>query len=318
MRRHSIPGTDLSVSTFCCGLGDLFSLPPAQHERVLEAYVTAGGNFFDTAHSYCHWLPGGNGLSEITIGEYVRRHGLSEAVIATKGGHHSAWRYRSIHNDEYLSPGRLRADLDDSLARLECDSIALYYLHRDDPRVPVGEILDFLNCEIARGRIRYIGASNWKLARLMEAHEYARVHGLQSFVISSSLWSLATLKPRPVAELPHPDYATATAEQLQWHARTEFPMAPFTPTAHGFFACAGTESAEYGTPENLARRDRVHLLAAELGATPTRVALAWLINHPFPVFPVIGTKNPDRMVEALAADALRLTAEQMAWLERGP
>ena len=85
MKLHPLAGTDLQLSTFSCGLGDLFALPQAQSDALLDAYVELGGNFFDTAHMYSHWLPGGNGLSEISIGDYLRRRGIKDAVVATKG-----------------------------------------------------------------------------------------------------------------------------------------------------------------------------------------------------------------------------------------
>lgn len=131
LRLHPLIGTDLHLSTFCCGLGGLFALPTDQSDAVLDAFVEAGGNFFDTAHIYSSWLPRGHGLSEIAIGDYIHRRGLKNVIVATKGGHPSFRHYRTI--DNYLSPARVGADIDDSLARLECDSIALYYLHRDDP-----------------------------------------------------------------------------------------------------------------------------------------------------------------------------------------
>jgi len=318
LRLRSLPGTDLQLSTFSCGLGDLFTMPQNQWEKVLETYVEAGGNFFDTAHAYCHWVPGGNGLSEITIGEYIRKHGLKNAVVATKGGHPSAWRYRTIPEERYLAPGRLAADIDDSLARLECDTIAIYYLHRDDPRVPVGEIMDYLNTEIHRGRLRYIGVSNWTVRRIEEANEYAGAKKLHPFIISEPLWSLAQRKPKPTTNLPCVDNGSLNAESVAWYRKNNFPASPYTPVAHGFFA-GPSESAEkeYGTPENHQRRERVLELAEKQNATPTQIALAWLVNHPFPVFPILGTKNPARLKEALGADTLQLTDKELAWLDRG-
>ncbi|HEX4084598.1 MAG TPA: aldo/keto reductase [Chthoniobacteraceae bacterium] len=312
MKARSLPGTDLKLSTFCCGLGDVFALPRDQWEPLLDTYVEAGGNFFDTAHAYCYWLPGGAGLSEITIGEYVRRRGLKNITIATKGGHPSSWRYRTIHQDRYLSPERIRADIDDSLARLECDTISLYYLHRDDPRVPVSEIVEFLHAEIQRGRIRYLGASNWSAQRIAEANEYARVRNLEPFIISEPRWSLAATKSRP-------DTADSlSGESLGWHRENHFPAAPYSPTARGFFAkSSGEDSQEYDTPENHQRRERARELARKLNVTPTQVALAWLISQPFPVFPILGTKSRERLMEAFAAEEIALGNEELEWLANG-
>jgi len=306
MNLHSLPGTDLHVSTFCCGLGDLFALPSRESDALLDAYVEAGGNFFDTAHMYCHWLPGGNGLSEISIGDYVRRRGLKDMVIATKGGAKSLWRYRKV--DYHLSPGRIAADIDDSLARLECDTISLYYMHTDDERVPVGEIIDMLNAEIQAGRIRHLAASNWSTQRLTAANEYAKARNLKPFVLSSPRWSLAAHKTRLGLNAP---------EETAWHRKTLLPVAPYCPTAKGFFASATFPSeGDYTTPENEQRWTRARELAEKKQVSPNQIALAWLLNHPFPVFPILGTKNIDRLKEALTAESIKLDPAELAWLER--
>ncbi len=307
MKLHPLPGTDLHLSTFCCGLGDLFALPQDESDNLLDAYIAAGGNFFDTAHMYSHWLPGGNGLSEISIGDYVRRRGLKDITIATKGGAKSSWRYRKV--DHYLSPGRIAADIDDSLARLECDTISLYYLHGDDDRVPVAEIMDMLHAEIKLGRIRYLAASNWPVQRLAAANEYARAKNLQPFVLSSPRWSLAAHKIRPGLNAP---------EEAAWHRQTLLPVAPYCPTAKGLFAAESFPAeGDYNTPENHQRWNRVRELAHKHHVTPNQIALAWLLNHPFPVFPILGTKNTDRLKEALDTQQIQLTQPELAWLDHG-
>ena len=309
MKRHPIPGTDLELSTFCCGLGDLFTVgDTAESDRLLDAYIEAGGNWFDTAHMYCHWLPGGNGLSEISIGDYVRRRGLKDVTIATKGGCGSNWRYRKVV-DDLLTPGRLIADIDDSLARLETDTIALYYMHRDDPRIPVSEIMDTLHAEIERGRLRYLAASNWRGERLAEANAYAQSKNLPQFVMSEMNWSLAAHKVR---------FGLNSPGQVAWYRQTQLPVAPYSPTGQGFFTGTAPASEKtFGTPENHARRARATELAAKRGITPTQIAIAWLLNHPFPVFPIIGTSHPQRLNEALGAEEITLTEQELLWLEHG-
>ena len=304
MRHHLLPGTDLQLATFCCGLGGLFALPQNESDALLDAFVEAGGNFFDSAHCYSFWLPGGNGISEIGIGDYLRRRGLTDqVVVATKGGHPSAPNYRTVEN--YLSPQRIGADLDDSLGRLQCDQIALYYLHRDDPRVPVGEIMDALNDEIKRGRLRYLGASNWSTERIEAANAYARENNLSGFVISQPRWSLATARSEDSTLVDADD-------QLAWYRENNFAVAPYSPTAHGFFD--GHTTDVYRSSENQARRERAEQLARKHAATPGQVALTWLLHHPFPVFPIIGTSKVARLQIALKADAIQLTEDEMNWL----
>lgn len=311
LRLHPLSGTNLHLSTFCCGVGGLFALPQDQSDALLDAFVEAGGNFFDTAHVYSSWLPRGHGLSEMGIGDYVHRRGLKNVTVATKGGHPTFPRYRKV--DQYLSPGRIGADIDDSLARLEYDTITLYYLHRDDTRVPVGEIMEYLNSEINRGRIRYPAASNWSVKRLAEAKAYADAKKLQPFVLSEPQWSLATFRLDKTAA----DVVAAMMNEtsVAWYRENRFPAAPYSPTAHGFFD--GNTEEGYDTPENHQRRERATELAKKYSVTPGQIALAWLTHQSFPVFPILGTSNPKRLKEALAADKLCLTEQEVAWLHNG-
>ncbi len=142
-----------------------------------------------TIHCYSFWGACNDGASERMLGDYIKRRGCrDEVVLATKGGHPGAGNYRKV--EAYLSPGRVAADIDDSLARLKTDVIDLYWLHRDDTRVPVGEIVDMLHAEAQSGRIRAFGASNWTSRRLDEANRYAAARGISGFVASQPRWSL--------------------------------------------------------------------------------------------------------------------------------
>ena len=260
--------------------------------------------FFDTAHCYSFWLPGGNGQSEIGIGDYLRRRGLTDKVtVASKGGHISAPGYRTV--EYHLSPARIGADIDDSLGRLGCSHVELYYLHRDDERVPVGEIMDALGDEIKRGRLKYLGASNWTPARIEAANAYARDNGLMGFTISQPRWSLARAQSGDATLVDADD-------EIGWYRANNFPLAVYSPTAHGFFDGHTTES--YRSPGNAARRERAEQLARKHDATPGQIALAYLLNQVFPVFPIIGTSKVARLREALGADAIKLTPDELAFL----
>src|SRR5438270_1594806 len=153
MKRHPIPHTDLHVSALCYGLGSFGSrVKGTAMERLYVTFREAGGNFFDTAHCYAFWLAEGAGCSERALGECLRRFGgRDEIVIGTKGGHPDAGPDYP-RPDRYLAPEVIATDIRDSLERLGVETIDLYYLHRDDPRVPVDEIIDMLNREIKAGR----------------------------------------------------------------------------------------------------------------------------------------------------------------------
>ena len=140
---------------------------------VLDEYVRLGGNAIDTAHAY------NDGDSERALGAWMdSRPGVRERLtILSKGAHPSADRRR-------VTPEDITCDLRDTLARLRTP-VDLYLLHRDDPSVPVGPIVEVLNEHRDAGRLRAFGASNWTCARIEEANEYARDHGLEGFCCSS-------------------------------------------------------------------------------------------------------------------------------------
>ncbi len=305
-----LPRTDLSVSALCYGAMGHGTLEGDRADRLFAQYREAGGNFFDTAHCYCFWIANGLGESERVLGAAIRRHGCrDQVVIASKGGHPGAGEHYP-KPDRYLSAETVAADLDDSLSRLRLDVIDLYYLHRDDPRLPAGEIIEMLNAEVRRGRIRFLGASNWTAARIAEANAYAAAHGLRGFAASQPQWSLAQRNAGG-----DPTMRAMTPDDFQWHAETGLPVIPYTPTAGGYFA--GRDVASFDNPVSQARRERAVALAADLGCTPTKLALAWLLHQPFLTIPIIGTTNPAHLADALGAAAVVLAAEQVKWLTEG-
>jgi len=230
-------------------------------------------------------------------------------VIASKGGHPGAGE-KYPKPDRYISAETVAADLDDSLSRLQMDVIDLYYLHRDDPRLPAGEIIEILNAEVQRGRIRYLGASKWTAARIAEANAYAAAHGLRGFAASQPQWSLAQRNAGG-----DPTMRAVTPDDFDWHAETGLPVIPYTPTAGGYFA--GRNTASFDNPISQARRERAVSLAADLNCTPTQLALAWLLHQPFLTIPIIGTTDPAHLADALGAADVVLSSEQVKWLKEG-
>ena len=319
MKIIPLSGTNLNVSTICYGGGGFgSSCIGADLDARINAYRDAGGNFLDTAHCYAFWTPAGAGCSERAIGDYIQRNGRGDLVIATKGGHPTAEGYRPT--DHWLSAETIRRDLDESLAWLGIDTIDLYWLHRDDTRMPVGAVMETLNAEIRNGRVRHLGASNWHRARIAEANAYALAHGLQGFVANQPEWNLARRNGIP-ADAP-PGTGTQnrclSTEDRDWHRRSGVTVVPYTSTAGGFFATGGERAkAAYGNEVSFARLERARELARRIGATPGQVALAWLLNQDIPTIPIIGTLDAAHLAEDLGAAELRLTARDVAWLESG-
>jgi len=179
MTTRTLPGTTLRLSAFCYGTAELgATVCGAAADRLINAFRDAGGNFLDTAHVYACWTDAGAGSSERAIAAYFRRNGgRNQMIVATKGGHMPFASY--VHSERYPSAAAIADDIRDSLARLEAAVLDFYWLHRDDPRLPVAEIIETMNAEIRQGRIRYLGASNWQVARIAAANAYARARVLR-------------------------------------------------------------------------------------------------------------------------------------------
>lgn len=173
----------------------------------MDAFLAIGGNTVDSAHIYC------GGQSEEVLGRYMQERGnRNEIVILTKGAHHD-------QNGPRVNADAIRSDLLTSLERLQTEHVELYALHRDDPNIPVGVILEALNEHIESGKIGAIGASNWTWQRLEEANAYAAANGLKGFTFSSPNLSLAKAN--------EPFWAgcvSADEETLAWHERTKLPL----------------------------------------------------------------------------------------------
>jgi aryl-alcohol dehydrogenase-like predicted oxidoreductase len=309
MKRFRLPGTTLEVSTFCLGaasFGD--TLCGEALDEHVNAFRDAGGAFLDTAHVYAAWSDRGAGASERALaGYFARNGGRDEMVVATKGGHPTFRAYTKP--DRYLGLDALSSDIDESLQRLRVDAIDLFYLHRDDPRLGVEEIVDSLNELVGRGKVRWLGASNWTVQRIERANEYARAHGLAGFVISQPEGHLA-------CSIPASDQTFLDADALAWHRRTGLAAACYGSTARGFFA-TGVAPKRLDNETSRQRLARARRLAEGLGCTAHQVAVAWLLAQPFWAIPILGTTHPRHLREAMDAEAISLTDRQREWLYHG-
>ncbi|HEY3417150.1 MAG TPA: aldo/keto reductase, partial [Armatimonadota bacterium] len=151
-----IPGVGKPISRIVLGTMIINQRDWEQSVTLLDAAVRHGVTTLDTAHVYA------GGDSERAIGRWmVERGNRAQMVILSKGAHPNADRAR-------VTPFDITADLTDSLTRLKTEYIDIYLLHRDDPSVPVGPIVEVLNEHQRAGRIRAFGGSNWTHQRLQE------------------------------------------------------------------------------------------------------------------------------------------------------
>ncbi|WP_372630392.1 aldo/keto reductase [Cohnella sp.] len=315
MKLSAINRTDLIASVICLGTADLgATVPEKESEELLNLYTEQGGNFVDTAEVYANWLPIEPHSSERVLGKWMKsRKNRNELVVATKGGHPLLDKPAVGR----LAPADVTADVEGSLRRLGVDHIDLYYLHRDDPSVPVETIVETLEKFVREGKIRYYGCSNWTIERIEQANEYARGHGYTGFVAVQNLWNLAEVNPGSIQD---PTQVVSDPEFVEWHRRTGIAAIPYSSQANGFFSGRHRRDAaaefsgsgvvrSYYSETNFARLERAEGLARELGATSTQVALAYLLAHPFPVFPIIGSKKKEHLLESLSAADVALDYE---------
>jgi len=311
-----VPGIDKPVSRLVQGSVMVSTRDLEGSFRLLDAIFALGCNTFDTAHVY------GQGDNERAMGRWVHERGIrDQVVIIGKGAHHNADRKR-------VTPFDITADLFDSLARFKFDYIDLYLLHRDDPSVPVGPIVEVLNEHLAAGRIRAFGGSNWSHRRIAEANEYAAAHGLTPFVASSPNFSLAEQYREPwegCISISGPQNEEARA----WYAEQRMPLFTWSSLAGGFFSGRlrrdNLDTFEdyldklavysYAGEENFRRLERVQQLAEEKGLSIPQIALAYVMSQPLDIYALVGCRTPEEFAANLAALEVRLTPEECAWLD---
>lgn len=319
LRYIQIPETDLQVSAISMGTAEMgATIDRATSFRILDRYIELGGNIIDTAHIYSDWIPGEKSRSEKLIGAWLKESKLARsAIIATKGGHPEIGSLVPR-----LSKQELLQDIEQSLTFLGIDCIDLYWLHRDDRNMPVADILETLNEQVQAGKIRYFACSNWKIDRIEEAAEYARNHGLKSFVGSQISWNLAVTNEGTVSD---PTLVAMDAESQRYYSQSALSIWAYSSQANGLFAKiaqSGLESLKPGlvkkyiNPLTLTRYERAKELAEQLSVSITAVIIAYLSSQPFPTIPIIGCRSLAQLEESMEAGDVALAPDVIAEFER--
>ena len=314
----SIPGIKKRVSRLVLGSMVFHTERQDLTNQLLDAFVAAGGTAIDLANVY------GAGQSEVAFGKWLRgrrsraRRGASDfrdtLVIIAKGAHHAMPGYVSR-----MTPDAIVGDLNLALERTGAGYADMYLLHKDEETVPVGIIVDALDTCVRRGKTKVVGGSSWSHERLGLANSYAAVHEKAPLLVSSPNHSLAV--PRePMWQGCR--YLPGDAAALTWYAQTQMPVLAWSSQARGFFSGRFSPGKGpdpdvlrvYDTPDNWERLKRTRQLARRLGCTNTQVALAWVLQAPFPVYALIGPRTVEELQDSLGALDLNLTPEQCAYL----
>ncbi|SDE18723.1 Predicted oxidoreductase [Paenibacillus sp. UNCCL117] len=319
MDKKRIVNTELDCSPIVLG-SVLFGskLTEEQSFRLMDTFVDAGGNMVDTAQVYANWLPGERSLSETTVGRWMKARGnRARLIVTTKGAHPEP----SAPQIRRLTPELIAEDLEGSMRRLQVDELDLYWLHRDDPSRPVGEILHAMNEWVQKGKIRYFGCSNWRTHRMEEARAYASEHGIQGFVASQVSWSLAEVDLSRIEDttLMHMDET-----MYRYHQERQMAVFAYSSQAQGLFSKLEESPAGmaderiakmYRLEENKRRYERAKQLSEELSVPISRVVLAYMLAQPIQTFPIVGCRTDEQLEDSLRAAEISLSPEQLAFLQ---
>lgn len=300
MQTRELGRSGLRVSALglgCMGLSYGYGPATDRTEAIalLRAAVEQGVTFFDTAEAY------GPFLNEELLGEALAPF-RDQLVIATKFG------FKDGHADAGLDsrPARIRAVAEASLVRLKTDRIDLFYQHRVDPNVPIEDVAGTVKDLIAEGKVKHFGLSEAGADTIRRAHAVQPVAALQS---EYSLW----WREPEQSVLP-------VLEELA------IGFVPFSPLGKGFLTGAINADTAFAADDfrnsvprfaaearqaNQALVDRITAIAADKGATPAQIALAWLLARKPWIVPIPGTTKLHRLKENLGAAAVVLSDAEL-------
>jgi 1-deoxyxylulose-5-phosphate synthase len=311
MRYMNLGSTGLRVSRVCLGMMSFgrhesrqWALDETAAEPIVRRAVEGGVIFFDTADVY------NGGQSEIVTGRLLRKlfGSREEYVVATK----VHGRTMPGENGGGLSRKHVLASIDASLERLGTDYVDLYQIHRWDGLTPIEETMDVLHDVVKAGKARYLGASSMYAWQFAKAQHVAPTR----FVAMQNHYNLI--------------YREEEREMIPHCLDQGVGLLPWSPLARGMLAGNVTPSGERRTTRahtdpflhslyrpdlDAAVIDRAGEVAAERGVSSAQVALSWLLHKPGVTAPIVGATRLEHLEDALAAEQLALSEEEVARLE---
>ncbi|MGZ5103623.1 MAG: aldo/keto reductase [Usitatibacter sp.] len=312
MDKRPLGSSGLSAAPLALG-GNVFgwTADEATSFAILDRFVELGFNLIDTANTYSTWVPGHvGGESETIIGKWLAKtHKRDRVIIATKVG-------MQIEGAKGLKRALIEGHVEKSLTRLQTDRIDLYQTHADDLDTPVQETLEALDRLVKAGKVRAIGASQYKPDRLRESLETSKRLGIARY---------QTLQPEFNL------YDRAGFERDLQPVALEYGLAviPFFGLAKGFLSGKYRKASDIeGRPRAAGLKkyfegDRgVKILAAldsvskRMGSTPAQVSLAWIMAQPSIAAPIVSATSVAQLDEIAGAAKLKLDKEALAELDR--
>ena len=313
MKVVSLGATDLRVSNICLGTMQFgWTADERASFAVLDAYIEAGGNFLYTADIYSSWSPGNpGGVSEEIIGRWLQERGNRDRLFVATKLRGKMW---DGAGGEGLSRSHVLRAAEDSLRRLQTETIDLYQCHWPDEDTPVDATLRAFEELIASGNVRYIGASNYNATQLEDALRVANAPSLPHFVSLQPHYNLVHRR----------EYEGALES---FCARERLGAIPYSPLAGGFL----TGKYRKGQPLPKSQRagrvkgymnergfrvlDALDGVANTRGVSVGATALGWLLAKPTITAPIIGANSVEQLIDLLPAGDLTLTADEVGTLD---
>jgi 1-deoxyxylulose-5-phosphate synthase len=282
-----------------------WTLDQDKTQAMVKKALDAGINFFDTANSYSA------GTSEEFVGRALKNLAKrDEIVLATK-----VWtRMRPGANGAGLSRKVIMFEIDQSLRRLGTDYVDLYQIHRWDPTTPIEETLQALDDLVRAGKVRYIGASTMYAWQFTKALYVSKLHGWARFATMQNYVNLL--------------YREEEREMLPLCEAEGIGVIPWSPLARGRLTRDWDDVTERSETDGFAKRlfasvneadkeivNRVAKVARDRDLPRAQIALAWVLQKQPVSAPIIGATKPQHLDDAIAALSVKLTGEEVAYLE---
>lgn len=271
---------------------------------VLDAYIDMGGNFVDTSNNYAHWAGTGD-ESETVLGEYFAARGnRNKIVLATKVG------FDRHGEGQGLRKEQIEYWIDESLRKMNTDYIDLYYAHTDDPTPPLEETMEAFHRLVEKGKVRFLGGSNYDTWRFCEANAVAKT----PYTVMQQRFTY--LHPKSDNPPAYTFNEFAGRERLRYLKAKDIPLVAYSSLAKG-----GYED-DARLPGDLIAGKRLEFLrnmAADKGVSASCLAVAWMVNlhrcEGFPrVIPLFASSRVDHFLGNLRGAELQLTDVEMAAL----
>jgi aryl-alcohol dehydrogenase-like predicted oxidoreductase len=315
MKQIPLGQTGIDVSAFCLGCMFFGTLTAEEMAyQLADRYFEAGGRFFDTANNYAYWVDGGTGNeSETVLGGWLKsRKNRDQIILATKvgarptrpGGGMESWQGLSAHVIERAVEG--------SLTRLGTDYLDLYYAHIDDRQTLLDETLAAFDRLVTAGKVRAIGCSNMMAWRIEQARSISHLHGWAAYCCVQQRYSYL----QPTSGTTFETQLVASQELLDYcQVHEDFSLLAYSPLLSGAYTRQDVAlPPQYRSSDTEARLGALATVAADTGATPNQVVLAWLRQSAPAVIPLIAASNTTQLDENLGALHVHLTGEHMRML----